>query len=294
MRNSAVLIKWSLASTLLVGLPIQAFAQTAPSAEPATSAAPAAPAPELAASAAAPAATPPAETTAAAAPAAEAPAEAPAPAVPSYFRIDHDYAFGLQLWAGATHPLGDGIGLATDIYLTEGQTGAYKGATYSWYGEFDIGPAFTFGPLSITPMVGVAFDWGAKHVNLINGPQLYTILNTDKIYFESWIWTLLYSPFKEAPSPDIFHTRDWVLYKLSNTVAVGPQIELWYNLKSKEISGTPYKSGVTSLPIGVHADIAYGTGNTLGLFLGYEANEDGRNAKGGNGAVGRFTFVHNF
>jgi hypothetical protein len=45
-------------------------------------------------------------------------AEEPKP-VPSYFRIDHDYMFGLQVWAGATYPLTDKIGLATDIYLAE-------------------------------------------------------------------------------------------------------------------------------------------------------------------------------
>jgi len=236
----------------------------------------------------------PAATAAPETPAA-APATPPAEAPPaSYFRIDHDYQYGLQLWAGATHALGEGIGLATDIYLAEVQGGAYNGAKYSWYGEFDIGPAFTFGPLSLTPMVGVGFDWGAKHANLINGPQLYTILNTDKIYIESWIWTLLYSPFKEAPSPDIFHTRDWILYKLSGTLSVGPQLELWYSMKAKTIAGTYNKSGLTSMPFGGHVDIAYGTGNTLGLFLGYETNKDGRDARGGNAAVGRFTFVHNF
>jgi hypothetical protein len=143
-------------------------------------------------------------------------------------------------------------------------------------------------------MVGAGFDWGAKHVNLINGPQLYTILNTDSIYIESWVWTLLYSPFKEAPSQDFFHTRDWILYKLSGTIAVGPQIELWYALKHKNIAGTDYTSGLKSMPVGGHVDIAYGTGNTLGLFLGYEADKDGRTARGNNGAVGRLTFVHNF
>ncbi len=303
MRNHALLINCSVALSLLIGVSGQAMAQTAAPAAPAASApamAPAAPAPAAtpgppAAGAAAtpPAAAPAADASAApaAAPAATPPAEAPPP---SYFRIDHDYQYGLQLWAGATHPLGGGVGLSTDIYLAEVEGGAYRGATYSWYGEFDVGPAFTFGPLSLTPMVGMGFDWGAKHANLINGPQLYTILNTDSIYIESWIWTLLYSPFKEAPSPDIFHTRDWILYKISGTIAVGPQLELWYAMKSKTINGLPYKSGLTSMPFGGHVDIAYGTGNTLGVFLGYETNKDGRDARGGNAAVGRFTFVHNF
>ena len=311
MRNHALLISSSVALALVVGITGQAKAQSAAPATPAATppaatppptapgaAAPTTPAtppapetPPAAGPASAPA-TPPAPADAAAAPAAATPPAEPPPA--SYFRIDHDYQYGLQLWAGATHSLGGGVGLATDIYLAEVEGGAYRGATYSWYGEFDIGPAFTFGPLSLTPMVGAGFDWGAKHANLINGPQLYTILNTDSIYIESWIWTLLYSPFKEAPSPDIFHTRDWILYKVSGTIAVGPQIELWYSLKAKTINAVPYKSGVTSMPFGGHVDIAYGTGNTLGVFLGYETNKDGRDARGGNAAVGRFTFVHNF
>jgi hypothetical protein len=238
----------------------------------------------------APSATPDNATATPTAPAAAAPEPGPS----SYFRIDHDYAFGLQLWAGATHPLVEGIGLASDIYIAEVEDPLYRGATYSWYGEFDIGPAFTLGPLSITPMVGAGFDWGAKHTNLINGPQLYTIISLDKIYFESWIWTFLYSPFKEQPAPDQFHTRDWILYKLSDTLGIGPQIELWYNLKGRTINGVAYQSGITQLPIGGHVEIGYGTGNSLGVFVGYDASRTGRDTRGGNGAVGRFTFVHNF
>lgn len=304
MRNSALMFNCSVALSLLVGVSGHAMAQTAAPATPAASApaaAPAAPPPSVTPTASE---TPPAQGAAAVQPS-TVPAVEAAPTAPpaattaetppaSYFRIDHDYAFGLQLWAGATHPLGEGIGLATDIYIAEVEAGGYKaqGGTvpYSWYGEFDIGPAFTFGPLSLTPMVGIGFDWGAKHVNAINGPQLYTILNTDKIYVESWIWTLLYSPFKEQPLDNYFHTRDWILYKLSGTVALGPQIELWTNLQDK-ISA---HKGVTSLPIGGHVDLAYGTGNTLGVFLGYEANKYGRESRGGNAAVGRLTFVHNF
>ena len=316
MRNHALLISSLVALGALGGVsglaqaqsattpapatpaPTMATTPPAPGAvAPATSAAPGAPeAPPPAAPAAAPAAaTPPADASAAPAAPTTPPAEAP-PA--SYFRIDHDYMFGLQLWAGATHSLGEGIGLSTDIYIGENYpaavadptTGAIVGAKQSWWGEFDIGPAFTFGPLSITPMAGVAFDWAAKRMVAINGPQLYTIVNTDKIYFESWIWTLLYSPFKDQVADNYFHTRDWVLYKLSGIVAIGPQWELWTNLGSK-ISG---HKGITSMPVGGHVDLAYGTGNTLGLFLGYETHKDSRLTAGDKGAVGRLTFVHNF
>jgi hypothetical protein len=302
MRNPALLIKSSVALSLIVGLSGHALAQTAPAAPAASApeAAPATPAPAQAE--AAPSAAPAEAAPAAAAPAATPPADAAAApaAPPSYFRIDHDYAFGLQLWAGATYPITDTIGLASDIYIAENYPGlslgfdpttnsVTGGVAQSWWGEFDIGPAFTFGPLSVTPMVGLAFDWAAKHAVAINGPQLYTIVNTDKVYFESWIWTVLYSPFKDAAYSDYFHTRDWVLYKLSNTVAVGPQLELWTNLQSK--FGT---KGITSLPVGAHVDLSYGTGNTLGIFLGYETHKDTRDAVGGKGAVGRLTFVHNF
>jgi len=304
MRKYAVLMN-SLATPSLFVLAFcgHAFAQTAatpgesastkPVESPAASASPSAtPAPTGPAVAAAPAESSPAAG--AAAPAAAAPPAAPA--IPSYFRIDHDYAFGLQLWAGATYPLAENIGLATDIYIVENtpavvldNTGAATGAKQSWWGEFDIGPAFTVGPLSVTPMVGLAFDWAAKRAVAINGPQLYTIVNLDKIYFESWIWTLLYSPFKDSVANDYFHTRDWILYKLSGNVAVGPQLELWTNLQGKL-----GPKGLTSLPVGGHVDLAFGTGNTLGIFLGYETHKAARESVGDKGAVGRLTFVHNF
>jgi hypothetical protein len=311
MRNITLLLNSSVALGLLVGLPGQAIAQSAASTAPmaAASAMPAVPA--------TPATTTAPETAPPAAPASEAPAAAIAPAESaaasvtpatppaetppaSYFRIDDDYAFGIQLWAGATHPLGDGIGLASDIYIAEYSTPVYKSGAGaipgSWYGEFDLGPAFTFGPLSLTPMAGIGFDWAAKHVNALNAPQLYTIVNLDKIYFESWIWTLLYSPFKEQAAANQFHTRDWVLYKLSGTLGIGPQLELWYNLQNftRAFDGGAWKKGVAQMPIGGHVEIAYGTGNSLGLFVGYDANKEGRVARGGNAAVGRFTFVHNF
>jgi hypothetical protein len=145
-------------------------------------------------------------------------------------------------------------------------------------------------------MAGIGFDWAAKHVNALNAPQLYTIVNLDKIYFESWIWTFLYSPFKEQAAANQFHTRDWVLYKLSGTLSIGPQFELWYNLQNftRAFDASAWKKGVAQMPIGGHIEIAYGTGNSLGLFVGYDANKNGRDARGGNAAVGRFTFVHNF
>jgi hypothetical protein len=288
MRMTIASLSTNVAILTVLGLPSLAAAQDAAPAAPAPAATTAAPA---AAPAPAAPATPaaPAPEAAAAAPAAPA-AEAPKP-IPSYFRIDQDYLFGTQLWAGATYPLSDTIGLAADIYMPENYVGASAtGAAQSWWSEFDIGPAFTAGPLTLTPMAGIAFDWYAKRAVALNVPQLYTVVNTDKIYFESWIWTVLYSPFKNPVQSDYFHTRDWVLYKVNSTISVGPQFEFTYNLNT---AGST-KKGTVAAPLGAHVELAFGAGNSLGLFAGYNLNKTSRDAYGGNGAEGRVTFVHNF
>lgn len=300
MRMTLASISTNAALLTVLGLPSLAAAQDAAPAAPAPAAAAATPAPAPAAAPEA-APTPAPETAPAAAAAPAAPAAEEEKPVPSYFRIDHDYMFGLQLWAGATYPITDKIGLATDIYIAENYpfaslipdaTGAPAGigVSQSWWGEFDIGPAFTFGPLAVTPMVGIAFDWYAKRAVAINGPQLYTIVNTDKIYFESWIWTMLYSAFAEPPAySDYFHTRNWVLYKATKNISLGPQFEFTYALNDKVVP-----KGTLGMPLGGHVELAYGAGNSLGLFLGYELDKDVRAAVGDRGAVGRLTFVHNF
>ena len=266
-----------LTSTLAIALytgPL--LAQEAPPPAPAEApAAEPAPAPEPVAE---PAAAEPAPEPAPA-PAAEAPApvEEESTAPPSWFRIDSD-GFGVQLWAGATHDLG-ALQLATDIYVV------------GTVGEFDIGPAFSFadGAVALTPMVGVQFDWWQKRMVGVVAPQLFTIVNLDSIYFESWIQGFFYSPFTEGAEPlDTLYTRDFLLYKVSDMFAIGPNIELNYGFDAGEI---------TSLPVGGAAMVGYGTGNTLLLALGYETNEDARAAAGGSGdraIFGRFTFIHNF
>jgi hypothetical protein len=133
-------------------------------------------------------------------------------------------------------------------------------------------------------MVGVAFDWAAKKAVAINGPQLYTVLNLDKIYFESWVWTVLYSAFDKKGPNDYVHTRDWVLYKLTDKIGLGPQLEYSYDIEDKRT--------VFGFPVGGHLELAYGAGNSLGLFLGYDTNKSTR--VDGAGAAGRLTFVHNF
>jgi hypothetical protein len=250
-------------------------AATVPTAGPAPTVVPAAVASPVPASAATPEAAAPEE----------------ANSVASYIRLDHDYMFGIQLWAGATFPLANGVGLATDIYAPENYpyVSGDGAAVQSWWGEFDIGPAITVGPLTVTPMAGVAFDWAAKRAVALNAPQLYTVMSTDKFYFESWIWTVLYSPFKAPVYNNYFHTRNWALYKFSKAIGVGPQFEFTYLLND-----TVAPKGTSAMPLGGHVELSYGAGNSLGLFLGYELDKDVRKLAGGRGVEGRLTFVHNF
>src|SRR5258706_4823911 len=147
-------------------VPAAAWAQDAAPAAPPAGAAPAAPAaaePAPAAPAAAPEAAP------AAAPAAPA---GPTPA-PGWMRIDSDF-FGLQLWGGGTLPLVDGVGLAMDIYVNQNTAS---------YGEFDLGPAITAGPLVLTPMIGFQMDWTTRRAAALV-PQLYVTGGPDPIYAE--------------------------------------------------------------------------------------------------------------
>ena len=179
--------------------------------------------------------------------------------IPSYFRFDQDYMFGTQLWAGATYPLSDTVGLSMDVYLPENAPMATTDAAgthlrNSWWSEFDIGPALTFGPLSLTPIAGIAFDWASKRAVALNAPQLYLIVSSSKLYFESWFWTMLYSPFKNPVSSDYIHSRGWLLYKVSKVIGVGPQFEYTYNLNTqgagtKGVVGAPYPRTCSNLAL---------------------------------------------
>jgi len=205
---------------------------------------------------------------------------------PAWFRIDSDLG-GLQLWAGATHPLSETVGLATDIYVNSGTLG-----------EFDIGPAFTAGSLIITPMVGLQFDWGQKKAAALV-PQLYVVGGPDPIYAELWIQNYLYTifdyPSADTVATDTLYFRLFVDYKLGKYLAIGPQVEA-----TLAVSGDPEET-VTSLPIGASIMLSnYGVGNTLLAFLGYETKEPARQIDVGgdepedHGLVGRLTFVKNF
>ena len=195
-----------------------------------------------------------------------------------WFRTDTD-SLGTQIWVGASHSpsfLG-GLSLDTDIYVV------------GTFGEFDIGlgiPVVDSDSLSLSflPMVGIGFDYAAANgPSSLIVPQLFTYLTAGSIYFESWIQGFLNSMFDYGD--DSFYTRNFVLYSLNDTVAIGPQVEVTFDLTGGEIS---------SIAPGLRANIGYGENNTLGVFVGFETvpqeDDEGEEIEQ-TGITGRMTFV---
>jgi hypothetical protein len=243
------------------------------------------PTPPPAPAAAAAVAPPPPEAPGEATPPAPAPAEAaagPKPA-PGWIRIDSDF-FGLQLWGGGTLPLTDTIGLAMDIY-----TNAFvPGTTGNSFGEYDIGPAFTAGPFVLTPMLGLQFDFTAhKAAALV--PQFYVTGGPGPIYSEFWFQFYDYKIF-DGPSNQI-NSRLFVDYKISDYIAIGPQVELNYDSKGLLNSKGDVKK-VYKLPVGANIMFSnLGVASALTAFVGYETGDP---TAGKNHLTGRLTYVHNF
>lgn len=181
-----------------------------------------------------------------------------------WFRLDTDAA-QTQIWFGATHQIGP-VALASDIYVVGSSA------------ELDLGVALTFGDLVLTPMAGFTVDFASGEMGSLVVPQLFTIFSPDKIHFESWIQVFFKSAFDDDAA-DVFYTRDFLLYKLFDELHVGVQAELSYGFNDP--------AALLSLPVGVRANVGYGKNNVLGIFLGYETQEDD-----GTGPIaGRFTFI---
>ena len=208
--------------------------------------------------------------------------EEEASSVSGWFRVDTD-SLGTQLWFGASHSpsfLG-GLSLDTDIYVTEK------------FGELDIGlgiPVVDSDSLSLSflPMVGIGFDAAGEDeegnaITVANGPssliapQLFTYLTAGSIYFESWIQGFFNSPFDYGD--DSLYTRDFILYSVNDTIAIGPQVEVTIGLGDE--------GGLSSLVVGGRANIGYGENNTLGIFVGYETQKGDEET----GITSRMTFV---
>ncbi len=202
----------------------------------------------------------------------EAPAQAPEQTYPTgYFRFDYD-SYGLQLWAGATHQIG-GIEIASDVYVTDS------------FGEVDIGPQFRLGDYTLIATVGPVYDFASQSVMAIVAPLLTSIYDRPRLYVESWLQFTFGSPFADG-AEDLFHTRNFVLYKLNESLWLGPQLELNYGMaEARE---------VVSLPVGGQLSVGYGKDNRLSLFLGYETQEQ-TDASGvpvdSDRVAGRVTFV---
>ena len=209
----------------------------------------------------------------------ESPAAGPAPSEPGgggvsgYFRFDYD-SYGLQLWVGATHQIG-GLQIASDVYVTDS------------YGEVDIGPQFTLGDVTFIATVGSIYDFSAQSVVAVVAPLLTTIYDQRRLYFESWLQLTFGSPFSDG-AEDLFHTRNFILYKLNESIWVGPQVEMNYGFTEAD--------RIVSLPVGGQFSVGYGKDNRLSLFLGYETRELMDATTGepmdSDRLAGRLTFVH--
>jgi hypothetical protein len=197
-------------------------------------------------------------------------AEVPEDSTPvrGWLRFDVDRE-GPRIWVGAVHSLG-GIDFASDIY--------FNGA----YAVLDVGVVLGFGPVSFLPMVGMGFNFAEGEAANIIGPQLFTIIDTDPIYFESWVQLYFNEVFGtyagELRGPgNEFYTRNFLLYNVSDHFAIGPQMELDYDFSS---------GNLTSLPVGGGVNVHYGEHNTLSLYLGYDTQ-----AADTDRLAGRFTFI---
>jgi len=283
MRTKIALIT-SIAALGAV-LPGAAWAQDA--AAPAAAPAPVAAAPAEA-TPAGPQSAPAAPAEAAPPPAAAAPA-GPAPA-PGWMRIDSDF-FGLQMWGGGTLPLVDGVGLAMDIYAFQGvsfdATAGVGGI--SSYGEYDIGPAITAGPLTLTPMIGMQFNYVARHAAALV-PQFYVTGSLGPMYTEFWFQFYDYKMFKDYANNQI-NMRLFSDYKISDYVAVGPEIDLNYD-SGGLLNADGKNKKVYNLPIGPNFMFSnLGLNSSLLAFVGYETG-DPTGLK--HHLAGRLTYVHNF
>ena len=194
-----------------------------------------------------------------------------------WFRTDTD-SLGTQIWVGASHSpsfLG-GLSLDTDIYVV------------GTFGELDIGlgiPVVDSDSLSLSflPMVGIGFDYeNPNGPSSLIAPQLFTYLTAGSIYFESWIQGFFNTPFDY--DDDSIYTRNFILYSLNDTVAIGPQVEVGVTLATLEAED---ETGLSSLAPGLRANVGYGENNTLGVFVGFETQKDDDHT----GITGRMTFV---
>ena len=66
---------------------------------------------------------------------------------------------------------------------------------------------FDVGPISLMPVLGLSFDFETQEAAYLAIPQLFTIVDSDSLYFESWIQTFLGSPFGSISRGDAVRWR---------------------------------------------------------------------------------------
>lgn len=203
--------------------------------------------------------------------------------ISGWFRTDTD-SLNTQIWFGASYPVGS-VSIDSDIYVV------------GPFAEFDLGigiPVVDSDSLSLTllPMVGIGFEYGDGEGNATpNGPnsliapQLFTYLTAGSIYFESWIQFFFNTPFDYGD--DSLYTRDFLLYSITDNIAIGPQVEVGLTLSGLE---EETETGLSSLVVGGRINLGYGENNTLGLFVGYETQK----ADEETGLTGRMTFFRSW
>lgn len=187
--------------------------------------------------------------------------------VTAWFRVDAD-SLGTQFWAGGSHPLGP-IALAVN--------GIMRGAI----GEMDVGLELRAGDLRVVPVVGMSFDFANENAVGITAPRIIATFDGDPLYVESWVQLTFDSPFDETAA-DLFYTRDLILYRVADWIALGPQLELTYQLN--------HEKELLELPIGGHVELRHGEDNRLSFFLGYDTDE----LPNSDGLAGRVTLVHDW
>ena len=211
-------------------------------------------------------------------------AEEEASGASGWFRVDMD-GYGTQIWFGASHSpdfLGN-LSFDTDIYV------------YDTFGELDLGlgiPVVESESLELTflPMVGIGFDYAAANgPSSLIVPQLFTYLTAGPISFESWIQGFFNTPFDY--DDDSLYTRNFVLYSLNDTIAIGPQVEVGVTLATLDPEKED-ETGLSSLVAGLRVNVGYGENNTLGIFVGYETvpqeDDEGKEIEQ-TGITGRMT-----
>ncbi len=218
------------------------------------------------------------------------------PGVTGWFQIDID-SLGSYFLIGANHPIGDsGISIASNIYINEkhdiipdnpddpDDMHSHDIHSHRYLGEFDLGvtvPIVSSDSLSLAlqPMVGIGFDYTGEDGPHALYPQIFAFLNAPNITFFHWTIGTVYSVFDDMRSNELYN-RSFLTYSLTDTIAIGLQFETVF-VFADELD-KPLK-----LNVGPRINIAYGTANTLGIYVGYETKK----AEGDSGFTGRMNFT---